>query len=205
MMTSSRLDMPWTVRPLLDGLLVLTYDWILDPVAARLGFWTWSTRGSWFGIPLDNYFGWFMVVVAFSFVLRWLQRRWPLNARGAAWDTMVLVLTVLLALVILGVALEIYVTLAARGVSQSLLLWGTLGAALLATLPWFVRARGDERPAVVFLATVLTHHLYNGALLVYTGLWREEPALNLVWAVSMTLALIGYGWPYARLGLPARS
>ena len=199
MATSSRLAMPWWTRPLLDGLLVLTYDWVLDPVASKLGFWTWETRGSWFGIPLDNFFGWFMVVAAFSFSLRWLQRRWPLHSKGAGRDTMVFVLTIVMSMVILAVSLEVYVKLAGRGVSQEVLLWGTLGLAFACTLPYFLRAHGDERPASVFLGTVLVQHLYNGLLLFYSGLWREEPWLNLVWATSMTLALIGYGWPYARI------
>jgi hypothetical protein len=146
-----------------------------------------------------------MVVVSFSFVLRWLQRKWPLHAKGTFRDVLVFALTIVLATVILGVSLEIYVRLAARGVPQAWLLGGTLAAAFLVMLPWFVRARGNERPAAIFLATVLLHHLYNGALLVYSGLWLEEPALGVVWATATTLALIGYGWPYARLGLPARS
>ena len=199
MATSSRLKMPWAVRPLLDGLLVLTYDWTLDPIAEKLGFWTWDTRGSWFGIPLDNFFGWFMVVASFSFALRWLQRKWPLHSRGAGLDTFVFCLAIVVSLVLLAGSLELYVHLAGRGVSQELLLWGTLGIALAITLPYFIPARGDHKPAVVFLATVLAHHLYNGILLVYSGLWREEPLLNVVWATAMTLAMIGYGWPYARL------
>jgi putative membrane protein len=40
-----------------DGALLATvFDWIMEPVAVKLGFWTWLGTGE---IPLWNYVCWF--------------------------------------------------------------------------------------------------------------------------------------------------
>src|SRR5690606_29493557 len=38
-------------------------DLILDPVAVKLGFWTWQNPGLYYGIPLQNYFGWLISAI----------------------------------------------------------------------------------------------------------------------------------------------
>lgn len=39
------------------ALLILT-DLLLDPVAVKLGFWTYAAPGSYFGVPVSNFIGW---------------------------------------------------------------------------------------------------------------------------------------------------
>lgn len=56
----------WTRRPavaVLAGAAVMTaFDLLLDPVAAGpLGYWRWLHGGPWFGVPLLNFAGWFVV------------------------------------------------------------------------------------------------------------------------------------------------
>ena len=51
----------------IDGALLATaFDWVMEPVAVKLGFWTWLGTGK---IPLLNYLCWFvisaMLMVAF--------------------------------------------------------------------------------------------------------------------------------------------
>lgn len=43
---------------ILSTLILVATDLILDPVAANLGFWFWVEEGIYYGIPLQNYFGW---------------------------------------------------------------------------------------------------------------------------------------------------
>jgi bisanhydrobacterioruberin hydratase len=44
---------------LADGATIATiFDWIMEPVAVKLGFWKWTLDGS---IPYYNYFSWFVV------------------------------------------------------------------------------------------------------------------------------------------------
>jgi putative membrane protein len=41
----------------LAGIFTVAFDWIMEPVAVRLGYWTW-TGGA---IPLRNYAAWFLI------------------------------------------------------------------------------------------------------------------------------------------------
>lgn len=54
----------WSPRwrgPLAAGWLVLV-DMVLDPVAFHaLGLWTWHGDGAYYGVPLSNFAGWFVV------------------------------------------------------------------------------------------------------------------------------------------------
>ena len=40
--------------------LAVFFDWIMEPVAIKLGFWHWAATGE---VPFFNYFSWFMVSV----------------------------------------------------------------------------------------------------------------------------------------------
>lgn len=47
----------WAI--VLDGALLATFfDWVMEPVAVKLGFWQWLGDGS---IPFKNYWSWFLV------------------------------------------------------------------------------------------------------------------------------------------------
>lgn len=50
----------WTkLSIIVDGALLATlFDWVMEPVAIRLGFWTWLGDGQ---IPLFNYLCWFVI------------------------------------------------------------------------------------------------------------------------------------------------
>jgi len=39
-------------------------DLALDPAMVSAGFWEWRERGPWFGVPLTNFLGWFLVSLA---------------------------------------------------------------------------------------------------------------------------------------------
>ncbi len=44
---------------IIDGAtLAVVFDWLMEPVAVKLGFWTWHGDGS---IPLFNYICWFVI------------------------------------------------------------------------------------------------------------------------------------------------
>lgn len=48
----------WSIASvIIDGaLLAVFFDWVMEPVAAKLDFWTWAGDGS---IPILNYISWF--------------------------------------------------------------------------------------------------------------------------------------------------
>lgn len=58
---------------MVDGaILALIFDWMMEPVAVKLGYWSWNEGGC---IPLYNYVCWFMTSVFFL----WLFQRLDFN------------------------------------------------------------------------------------------------------------------------------
>jgi isopentenyl-diphosphate delta-isomerase len=45
-------------RVVLTTLALLMFDLVLDPGAVRLGFWKYAAAGSFYGVPISNFFGW---------------------------------------------------------------------------------------------------------------------------------------------------
>ncbi|MBS4064668.1 MAG: carotenoid biosynthesis protein [Chitinophagaceae bacterium] len=56
----------WAI--VLDGALLATFfDWVMEPVAVKLGFWQWLGNGS---IPFKNYWSWFLVSALLLLIFR---------------------------------------------------------------------------------------------------------------------------------------
>ena len=50
---------------IIDGaILAVFFDWIMEPVAMKLGFWQWTNQQ----VPLYNYVCWFLISVALLFL-----------------------------------------------------------------------------------------------------------------------------------------
>lgn len=49
--------------PLISAFIMVIWDLCMDPLCSTLGsLWVWRDGGLYFGVPLQNYFGWFFVV-----------------------------------------------------------------------------------------------------------------------------------------------
>jgi len=53
-----------------SALALVAWDLLLDPQMVHWDLWQWESAGLYFGIPLSNYAGWFLVAV----ILTWLVR-----------------------------------------------------------------------------------------------------------------------------------
>jgi hypothetical protein len=194
MQTSSRLDLPFYVRPLVDGLLGMSIDWILDPLAAHALFWQWYQPGPYYGIPLENFFGWFVTIAAFSLALRLAQRKFGGNGRMAVYGSPAIAIVAGIAIV--TILVKGFVALGAH-VSEELMLGATLGAALLIVLPHRFRVKGALPPDWFIIAESVSYTLYYSALMWITGLYAKDPSLVLVSIGVLVFATAGYSWPYA--------
>lgn len=196
--TSNRINVPWRVRPLIDGLLVLSFDWTLDPMAAHLGFWTWYVKdpATWFGIPVGNYFGWFVTVAGFSYVLRGLSNLIPFGSRGRQGDLAVLVLTIENAFILLFVTMMLYLKASVSGTIEWILLGVTLLVALVIACVYAVRAPGKRKFDLPLVGVAIANYVYCALLMAYSGLYREQPALVAVTIGTLVFAWVGYTWPY---------
>jgi uncharacterized membrane protein len=52
--------------PIMASFLMVAWDLTFDPVASTInGFWIWEQGGSYFGVPVSNFLGWFLTVFIF--------------------------------------------------------------------------------------------------------------------------------------------
>jgi len=54
------------------GLVMTAWDLIMDPVMVAGGHWVWDTNGVYFGIPLQNFSGWWLTIFTTFALYMWL-------------------------------------------------------------------------------------------------------------------------------------
>ncbi|MDH7500846.1 MAG: carotenoid biosynthesis protein, partial [candidate division NC10 bacterium] len=60
----------WT-RSLLGAIWMTAIDLVMEPLAGgQLAYWRWSGGGSYYGVPLSNFTGWFLVSLALFLLVR---------------------------------------------------------------------------------------------------------------------------------------
>jgi len=106
MLLSDQYNIPWHLRPFMDAFTAIIVDLAMDAVAIRLGFWTWAIPldKEWYGVPFENLVGWILVVLSFSFIVRFIR---TLNYRRAL-TKILMIFTPVLAYVGLMLGLLIY-------------------------------------------------------------------------------------------------
>jgi putative membrane protein len=68
----------WTVRRRLwavaavSGLAMTAWDLVMDLVMVKRGHWVWEQGGAWFGIPLQNFWGWWLTSFLVIALYLWL-------------------------------------------------------------------------------------------------------------------------------------
>jgi len=75
MLLSDQYNTPWQIRPFTDAFIVILADLVLDVVAIRIGFWSWTIPfdQEWYGVPFENLVGWIFVAISFSFIIRFIR------------------------------------------------------------------------------------------------------------------------------------
>lgn len=56
-----------------DGLIVTIIDLFMDPIMVSKGRWTWIDKGLYFGVPIGNFLGWFLVTVITTTTIRLIE------------------------------------------------------------------------------------------------------------------------------------
>lgn len=62
---------------LLDGYFVTAIDLFMDPIAVKSGSWKWLEGGPYFGIPIGNFIGWFIVTITVVGIFRIYEYLFP--------------------------------------------------------------------------------------------------------------------------------
>jgi putative membrane protein len=62
--------------PLLSSFILVIWDVCMDPLNGTIGqWWVWHDGGPYFGVPLSNFFGWFLFAFTFYLVFALYQHR----------------------------------------------------------------------------------------------------------------------------------
>ncbi len=109
----------------LAALAMTAWDLVMDPARVQTGMWVWEVEGAYFGVPLQNFVGWWATTfIALALFMRF-TRYTPPPTRSASFDRL---------------AVMSYGLIALAEVVSALVL-GLEGPALagsFATLPWFL-------------------------------------------------------------------
>lgn len=192
--TVDRLEVPWWIRPITAGLLAVSIDLSLDPLAEQLGWWTWHQvpEVHYFGVPFDNFVGWWMIVAFFSGA--W----WGLGdlAEKKGWkgrDIWVPIASIPIALGLIAGCQWLLVHALYPAVGEAAGFLGVFGAALLAVAFGLKRARRDNPPNTVVMALPW---LYHGFLLgMVVAHLPENAALVVGIPANLVLGAIVFSWP----------
>lgn len=108
------------------GALIMTaWDVVMDPVMVQGGHWVWDVNGAYFGIPLQNFFGWWLTTFVTFLVFFWLAKPDFPQTHDGSFDRQVILLYVITALGHIMIALF-------TG------LGGPAMAGFFAILPWMI-------------------------------------------------------------------
>jgi uncharacterized membrane protein len=178
--TAEKLGLDDATLPAFTALYLLHIDLAIDAVAIRVPFWTWANDGVWFGVPVNNFVGWYLIGLLFAGAYVLLRDR--IDSRPLRMTA-----TLATAVVSLIVLLELWL----RAVAAHGLLARAVGFSLMVLAALVVVARADitPRPVSVFVAAIpITIHLFYLALLLGYGYYLDQP---LVLVVSLAMLLLG--------------
>jgi putative membrane protein len=57
------------------GIVMTAWDLVMDPFMVKGGSWVWDSQGAYFGIPLQNYWGWWLTVFTTFALYGWITAR----------------------------------------------------------------------------------------------------------------------------------
>lgn len=198
METSSFLGFAWQRRPWLDGLLAISLDLCMDPIATQLGYWEWAVPGPWLGIPMGNYFGWLIVITAYSYCWR-IGLHWLRPLGKPVWQQIAILLGVIVSsLLILFVLLLLFNwLLGAHILWQQVVVIGWILLAAALVVPYLPKANRNHAP--VWPVLLLPLYLF-GYLVVMVFTAVDQPSSTLI-VNSLLTAVVGlalFTLPYSK-------
>ena len=66
-------------RIIVSAFFLVMIDIVIDPGAIHLGLWNWVNGGSWYGVPMSNYLGWFILGIIGSGIFAFKNNHKKIN------------------------------------------------------------------------------------------------------------------------------
>lgn len=74
----------------IGGLIMTAWDVVMDPIMVAGNYWVWEVQGAFFGVPLQNYWGWWLTVFT-TFVLYLLVIRNRPSGKEVGFDRLAII------------------------------------------------------------------------------------------------------------------
>jgi uncharacterized membrane protein len=194
--TAQRLALPRWLRPLAAGLLAVNVDMSLDPIAEKLGFWSWLNPPpvNLYGVPFDNFLGWFAIVATYSFYVReGFARVGPTQKRSYLWVPPLAAVLAIVSMAVIGVAVGfVYRVLG----SQTPVFVAVFGGACVLSWQFVRKSRRDLAFSPAILAVPVVMHGLLWVLLFATKSFESELLTSLIVFIPLNFAVgfFGYAW-----------
>lgn len=174
------------------GLFGWHIDGVMDPIATRIGLWEWFDAAGWFGVPPNNYFGWFLVAFVYTFVFAFTGRYVADGVRRLAL-ALVVSIPVLVGLfqfwlLLTGGRFLVEVVILAA------ILIGAVGAVITA-------GPVVRQPPRILFYSMAVFPLFFGAFYLIEGVYQTAPLLSVLLVVSAGITYVLFHPPASAGGL----
>lgn len=193
MAATDRMGFAWWARPILDGLLAVSLDFTLDPLAEALGWWHWTRPGQFFNVPCDNFIGWVLIVSSFSFFTRLGFHFWPEGVK--VWRDVLIPLVAVLPSVGLVAGAQVLLERIYPHVGEPLTFVALASVFLLITLVMTRNVRAETPPAWFLTGVPAVYHGLMLALLVGTGVGVQLPEALVGLPLAAISSLFAFRFP----------
>lgn len=208
--TARKLGMPHFYTALTAGLLAAGLDFVTDPAFVSLGFWVWVNPGPWYGIPWDNYVGWFLFVASYTYMLEiseppsthstiskgWLSKKFFHLREQSWWPVIMPFIMTIPGALIAFVFVAIYHWAVEYQFVPEATLVALIYAGIIATiLSQVTKMEHDHKPAMHIL--IVPIFLLTTALLILflSDLVTQHQTLAIVLPVISLALITGFLWP----------
>ncbi len=99
---SMRIDLESAILPTVIDII------ILEPIAYLFKFWIWKYNNFWFGAPLFNFIGWFLIISLYLICYQWVTLKFPDYKKRVAYFLVVLLCAFVVLLTIAFVYLTVF-------------------------------------------------------------------------------------------------
>jgi uncharacterized membrane protein len=194
--TAQRLALPRWLRPLAAGLLAVNIDMSLDPIAEKLGFWNWLQPPpvNLYGVPFDNFLGWFAIVATYSFFVReGFSRVRPTERYSYLWIPPLAALLAIASMVVIGMGASFVYRVTG---SQTPLFVGVFSLACVLSWQFAKKSRRDVPFSRSILAVPVVMHGLLWALLFLTKSFESEVLSSLIVFIPVNFAVgfFAFAW-----------